>query len=333
MFKVTDRRFPKWDNLQPETEYKIDVDAIDVSLVMAPPLEDLLEMAPKVLMTTWDPVARTEKNKDKLEQFSDEDKMKLLYRACQQKFLPAFMETINFVVCFDGISLQDVTHLIRSRSMSFFGDCSGDTEFSKRDILMPEAFKGKYEDRFKALTYLQMQLYCDLMNDKDISHWDARLVRPVTLETFYHVRMNLGDAMRVCKQRFCPQTQPGQDLIMMQQLWLALCKEYEFLSWLPITYAYKDEEWFFKFETKTNFSSRFYQPLPQNEAVLEDRTPEDFLYDKTPLECKGRGENSSYARRIKEYEDEIEVIRESAKEKWPFLFDEQYNQDFIENWV
>ena len=210
--------------------------------------------------------------------------------------------------------------------MTFFADCSGDKLLNQREITIPEAFvKGGYEEEYKDLMNKSMELYCKLMNDKRISHHDARLVVPRTEGTFYYVRMNLGDAIRVCHQRFDHQTQPKSDTIMMAQLWVEICKKYPFLSTLL---EFDEQNKFYMHETKTNFASNFYQPLPQNIGVLEYTDPETYLYDKSPDELLGSGPDSVYNDLMDKYKHEIEELQIKAKEEYPFLFTEEYEEDY-----
>lgn len=328
-FNVKERRFPKWENIKPDFKFVNDLENIDVELIMAPELDAILDMVPGVLMSTWDPSGRhKDSSRDKQPNpiIDKEEAMKLFYRACRGGFLPAFLETIDIVVLFDGINWHDVTHLIRSRKMTFFADCSGDKLLNTREITIPEAFvKGGYEEEYKELMNKSMDLYCKLMNDKNVSHHDARLVVPRTEGTFYYVRMNLGDAIRVCHQRFDHQTQPKSDTIMMAQLWVEICKKYPFLSHLL---NFDETNKFYMHETKTNFASNFYQPLPQNEGVLEYTDPETYLYDKNPDELYGAGPDSVYERLMNSYKEEIERLKEVAKVEFPYLYTDEYDEDY-----
>lgn len=328
-FNVKDKRFPKWENIEPDFKFVNDLENIDVELLSAPSLDEILNMSTGCLLSTWDPCGRhldSDRNKAEVPEVDKEEAMKLFYRACKGGFLPAFLETVNIIVLFDGINWHDVTHLIRSRKMTFFADCSGDKLLNKREITIPESFiKGGYEDEYKELMNKSMELYCKLMNDKNISHHDARLVVPRTEGTFYYVRMNLGDAIRVCHQRFDHQTQPKSDSIMMAQLWVEICKKYPFLSTLL---DFDETNKFYIHECQTNFASMFYQPLPQNEAVLEYTSPEDYLYDKTPDELYGSEEDSIYRRLMNKYKEEIVELQEKAKKEFPYLYTEEYERDY-----
>ena len=328
-FNVKDKRFPKWENIEPDFKFVNDLENIDVELLSAPSLEEILNMSTGCLLSTWDPCGRhldSNRNKAEVSEVDKEEAMKLFYRACKGGFLPAFLETVNIVVLFDGINWHDVTHLIRSRKMTFFADCSGDKLLNTREITIPESFiKGGYEEEYKELMNKSMELYCKLMNDKNISHHDARLVVPRTEGTFYYVRMNLGDAIRVCHQRFDHQTQPKSDSIMMAQLWVEICKKYPFLSTLL---DFDETNKFYIHECQTNFASMFYQPLPQNEKVLEYTSPEDYLYDKTPDELYGSEEDSVYRRLMNKYKEEILELQKKAKEEFPYLYTEEYERDY-----
>ena len=326
VFNVTDKRFPKWKDIVPENKFVNDLENIDVELLSAPTIDELLNMSTGCLLSTWDECGRHKdykRNKAKLNYVDKEEAMKLFYRACRGGFLPAFLETVNIVVLFDGINWHDVTHLIRSRKMTFFADCSGDKLLNTREITVPEAFKEcGYEERYISLMKDCMSLYCDLMNDKRISHHDARLVIPKTMGTYYYVRMNLGDAIRVCHQRFDHQTQPKSDTIMMAQLWVEICKQYPFLSTLL---DFDETNKFYIHECNTNFASMFYQPLPQNNKVLEYTSKDDYLYDKNPDELAGV---ETYHKLMDKYKKEIEKLQKKAKKLYPYLYTEEYQRDY-----
>lgn len=329
VFDVKEKRFPKWNVIEPDFEFVNDLENIKVELQDAPDLKDILKWVPGVLLSTWDKCGRhlnPKDNKVELDEVDEETSLKLFYRACRGGFLPAFLENINIIVLFDGINWHDVTHLIRSRKMTFFADCSGDKLLNKREITIPEAFvEGGYEDEYKELMTKSMELYCKLMSDKNISHHDARLVVPRTEGTFYYVRMNLGDAIRVCHQRLDHQTQPKSDTIMMAQLWVEICKKYPFLSKLI---DFDETNKFYIHECKTNFASMFYQPLKQNEEVLQYTEPDDYLYSKNPDELYGSGEGSIYQKLMRGYKEEIKKLQKTAEIKYPFLFTEEYEKDY-----
>lgn len=329
-FNIKDRRFPKWNKIEPNFKYVNDLENIDVELLSAPDLDEILKFSTGIVQATWDKAGRhldSSRDKEENYEFDREEAIKHFVTACRGGYLPASLETINLVVLFDGINWHDVSHLIRSRKMTFFADCSGDKLLNERIITIPEAFvKGGYEDRYKEIMEKSMELYCDLMNDKRISHHDARLVVPRTMSTFYYVRMNLGDAIRVCHQRFDHQTQPKSDTIMMAQLWLEICRKYPFLADLI---DLDEPNNFYINECKTkNRASMFYPPLKQNEKVLEYTTSDDFLYDRNPDELLGAEEDSVYRKLIDSYRKELKEILAKSKEEFPFLYTEDYKRDY-----
>lgn len=329
IFNVKDKRFPKWENISSENKIVNDLSNIDVEILAAPTLDEILDMSTGCLLSTWDACGRhknPERNKAKLDYVDKEEALKLFYRACRGGFLQAFLENVNITVLFDGINWQDVTHLIRSRKMAFFADCSGDKLLNTREITIPESFvECGYAEEYSKLVNDMMTLYCKLMNDKRISHHDARLVTPKTMGTFYYVKMNLGDAIRVCHQRFDHQTQPKSDTIMMAQLWLEICRKYPFLSTLL---DYDETNKFYIHECNTNFASMFYQPLPQNEKVYEYTSAVDYLYDKNPDELAGAGKDSVYRKLMDSYRTELKELQKKAKEEFPFLYTKEYEEDY-----
>lgn len=328
-FNVTDRRFPKWNHLEPNNPIVNDLENIKVELLMAPSLEELLDITAPVLLATWDKCARhldSSLNKTELCEISYEEKMKLFYRAMRGGFLPAFKEYLNIVVMFDGLSFHDCSHIFRSRQWAFQADCTGDKVLNEREITMPESYeKAGYAERYKKIMQEMMDLYCDMYNDKKISHHDARLCTPKTMGTFVTAKLNIADAMRIVHQRN-PQTEPAADVIMMEQLWVEICKKYPFMASLI---DFDEPSMFYKKEETTcrNFASHFYPPMNGRNSLPEDAN-NDWVYDIPRSEMPGYDKDSIFEKLRNSYKAQIKELDEYARKTWPYLYTDEYNRDY-----
>lgn len=328
-FDVKAKRFPRWGELKNETTFVNDLENINVELMMAPSLDELLDITAPVLLATWDKNARhldPARNKTELCEVTQEEKMKLFYRAMRGGFLPAFKEFINFTVMFDGITFHDCSHLFRSRKWAFQADCTGDKVLNEREITVPESYEVcGYADEYRRIMTDMMNLYCKMYNDKRISHHDARLVTPKTMGTFVVVKLDLGDVMRVVHQRN-PQTETSADVIMMEQLWVEICRKYPFMASLididEPSFFYKKEE-----TTCRNFASHFYPPMNDRNALPEGANNE-WLYDQPRSEMPGYNEESVFNKLRNEYREELKRLDALARETWPYLYTEEYNRDY-----
>ena len=328
-FNVNDRRFPRWNNLENKTTFVNDLKNIKVELLYAPSLDELLDITAPVLLATWDKCARHKDpslNKAELCNVSYEEKMKLFYRSMRGGFLPAFKEYFNIVAMFDGISFHDCSHIFRSRQWAFQADCTGDKVLNEREIVVPESYElAGYADEYKKIMTEMMDLYCKMYNEKKISHHDARLCTPKTMGTFVTAKMNIGDVMRVVHQRN-PQTEPSADVIMMEQLWVEICKKYPFMASLididEPSFFYKKEE-----TTCKNFASHFYPPMNGRNSLPEGANDE-WLYDVPRSEMPGYDKNSVFETLRNGYREELKRLDTIARETWPYLYTDEYNQEY-----
>ena len=313
MFNVKDKRFKRQENLKPNFKFVNDLENIKVRIRQAPSMDELRSYIPDFLMSTWS------KTTTDMQDLDLETKDKFIYRMLRGKFLPTALESININVTFEGITWHDVTHLIRYRSMSFAGDCSGDKYLNERDITISDAIKDAgLENEYKDLMSKCMQMYCDLLNTGNVSIQDARLLIPRSMSTFYHVRMTLGDAIKFIRNRIDRQIQPKSDNIMAYQLFIELCKIYPLLS----TIINIDEKnIFYVNESQTNFYSGFFKPYKENDVFEYD--DKYFLFNKTRDEMYG---NETFNRLKEEYIKTINEIKEKTKQEYKYVFDD------LENW-
>lgn len=126
---------PKNNNLQPTklpmalrfgeksvTEFKNNLSSINVELMSAPTMDELRSYLPQFITATW----QEQGDKYYDNNISTKEKDEIIRDALFGKALPTALETINLVFRISGISLQEVTHIIRYRQAAFSADCSGD---------------------------------------------------------------------------------------------------------------------------------------------------------------------------------------------------------------
>src|SRR5690606_22859517 len=120
------------------------------------------------------------------------------------------------------ISLQEVTHILRHRMATFSADCSGDKWWTHKDALVPNSIENSDEfyARYRKLVEDAKQLYCDMIDSKEISIMDARYILPRCLSTFYFMRIGLKDLIGFIKQRIDKQIQPETDNLIAYYMYI-----------------------------------------------------------------------------------------------------------------
>lgn len=324
-FNVRDKRVKKWDKLVPEYRITNDLEPISVEFKSYPTVEQLAEMCVGPLLATWSRAGDVNNRRYDVYNLTDEDKMKILYRAMHNNgFLPGFRDMINFVLCIDGIHHQETTHLYRHK-WSASAMCTGDNPQNVCDIAMPESYeKLGFKDRYLKLVDDAMNLYCDMMNTHEISNQDCRLVTPKTVLHFVYPTMNFNELMRFLGQRLDLQVQPNEEYILALRTYVALCEIYPFMA---DKFNIKNKSNFYIHETKTNFGSALFQPNEENKEVLDWTTPDDYL-QKSKDELAG-SDDSSILRKIQnECENRLTELLEYSKRTWPYLYTEEYKKNW-----
>src|SRR5690554_5079889 len=97
---------------EPTTEFCNNLASIKVQLLNAPSFEELKEYIPGFVKATWiDHPAL-------LDDMSSLDRDRIVRQVFFGKTLPTAQETIGLVWFIDGISIQEVTHILRYRGAS-----------------------------------------------------------------------------------------------------------------------------------------------------------------------------------------------------------------------
>ena len=207
---------------KPTTEFKNNLDSIKVTLMQAPSMDDLRKYLPAFANATWSELPND------YDDLPDIEKDKYIREVFLGKTLPTALETINLNFRIEGISLQEVTHIIRYRNASFSADCSGDKWWTHKPALVPNSIQNskEYYESYKKIVEDAKQLYCDMIDTKQISIMDARYILPRCLETFYYMSLSLKDALHFIRQRIDKQIQPETDNVIAYQMYCEILKKY-----------------------------------------------------------------------------------------------------------
>ena len=145
---------------KPTTEFKNNLDSIKVTLMQAPSMDDLRKYLPAFANATWSELPND------YDDLPDIEKDKYIREVFLGKTLPTALETINLNFRIEGISLQEVTHIIRYRNASFSADCSGDKWWTHKPALVPNSIQNskEYYERYKKIVEDAKQLYCDMID-------------------------------------------------------------------------------------------------------------------------------------------------------------------------
>ena len=287
----------KWGK-GPETEFKNSIESIKISLDSSPSMDDLRNYMPNFINATW-----AEDPRD-IDSVCLEEKDELILECIKGRALPTALETIGLVWRIEGISLQEVTHILRYRNASFAADCSGDKWWTDRAALVPNSIqnsngtdtpwgdmafdsltglsKDDFNGRYEMIVKASKQLYVDMIDSKAISIFDARSILPRCLETFYFMRMSLQDTMNFIFQRIDKQIQPETDNIIAYQMYLELLKRYPIMN--NIVDIHAPSNFYIKMHDSGK-SSNIY--LPDKDSDKFDWHPESFVYQKQRNEMNG----------------------------------------------
>lgn len=307
---------------KPTTVFKNNLDAIKVELISAPTLEELRAYLPQFVEATW------ADSPDNAKSMSVEQKDMLIRDVFFGKTLPTALETINLVFKIDGISMQEVTHLLRYRTASFSADCSGDKWWTHKDALVPhsiqnstglnsyremaewgegqiEAYPDDFYQRYKDIVRQAKKLYADMIDSKKVSIMDARYILPRCLSTFYFMRINAKDLIHVIRQRIDKQIQPETDNVIAYRLYIELLKQYPLIKGLIDIHATSS---FYVSTARTGKATNLY--FPDADSDKFEWNEEDFIYKCRRDQMNGtdKGAGNKFNKVIAEVEEEIKGI-------------------------
>ena len=289
---------------KPKTEFKNNLDSIKVTLMQAPTMDDLRKYLPGFANATWSEAP------DDYDNLSIEKKDELIRDVFLGKTLPTALETINLNFRIEGISLQEVTHIIRYRNASFSADCSGDKWWTNKAALVPNSIQnsngvceenkeiytelsnGKphpsdFYSRYKQIVEDAKQLYCDMIDSKQISIMDARYILPRCLETYYYMRISLKDALHFIKQRIDKQIQPETDNVIAYQMYCEILRQFPVANGIVDIHT---PSYFYINTARTGKATNLY--FPDADSDKFEWNEKDFIYQCYRNEMNGTDEGA-----------------------------------------
>lgn len=263
---------------KPTTEFKNNLDSIKVTLLDYPDEERIIKYMPMFLEATWND---TPYDADDL---TREEKIKIIRNCIEGKALPTALETMQFTFLIEGISLQEVTHILRTRTASFSADCSADKWWTHKAALVPNSIQNSDNlyKRYKKIVEDAKQLYCDIIDTKECSIMDARYILPRCLETYYFMSIDFKNLMAFIKQRIDRQIQPETDNVMAYLMYL------ELIDKCPIfvgTVDFEEPPRHWMNTTRSGKCTNLYFPEPNADKV--EFNENDIMYKKYRWEMNG----------------------------------------------
>jgi len=275
---------------RPQTEFVNSLDALKVELVDSPDPETIRHAVYCFVKSTW-----ADKHVD-YRAASHQDLSRTMEDVFGGRALPAAQELLGLTFLMGGIDTQTVTHLIRHRAGSFAAQCTGDRWLSHERSLVPGSIENSPEffERWKRHVQEAKDLYVDMADSKKISLMDARHILPKCLETFYYMRMNIGDALRFVKQRQDKQIQPEEDNI------IAALMAREILKVFPeahVAINLREPAWHYIKTFRNGTGTNLYWPDEDSEKHLTHH-PDDTIYQATRDEMNGTEGGEPHFRKL-----------------------------------
>lgn len=191
-------------------------------------------------------------------------------------YLPTALELIrlNFIV--EGISIQEATHILRYRGMSFSAECS-DKSWKHKSALVPGKILGsEYYGEYEKIVRDSKELYSKMLDEKKISVLDARSILPRCMDTFYFMSCSMKDAIHFIRQRQDEMIQPETDNILALLMLKEISKVYpDVLLAVKIT---AKSDYFIK-AYNSSLGSNLY--MPNKDTDVFEYNADNFIYKFT----------------------------------------------------
>jgi thymidylate synthase (FAD) len=293
-------------NEKPDFEFKNDLENINVTLVDHTPFENVFNYLPGYVNATWADKPQVE--------FSVAQRVDDIEKAFTFKTLPSILETMRLTFRVEGISVQDVTHLIRHRTFSFSAQCTGDRWLSHHIAVVPESIENSPEflERYKEVTRASRELYADMIDSKKISIMDARLILNKNHDNFYYASTNVKDLLGFIKQRLDRQIQPKSDNIIAYQMYLALCRAY------PIAHLniidFEAPSYHYIKNARNGHATNLYYPEANSDQF--EWNENDFIYQGFREDINGTEKPEGltiFEKMLEGYKEELEEMKIHSK--------------------
>lgn len=302
---LTNRR-----NTLPKVKPIVAESALKVKLLHSPTIESLKSYLPNFVTATWCDDCYNQ-------ELTEKQKYEQLAMVFQRKTLPTALETIRFEFLISGMSTQDVTHLIRTRTFSFSARCTGDRDLRNDDTVIPEAIANnkEFNERYNKLVQDSLQLYADMVDSELVSIMDARLALLKAHTNEYYVSCNIKDLIGFLNQRKDEQIQPSIDNLMALYMYEEICKALPIACFNLVKFNVPDM--FYVHTAQTYHSTRLYAPEKHNDIF--EWHPESFIYkDKQRRDVSGSEDKKLviYDKIKEEVLNNIELLKHASKNFW-----------------
>lgn len=278
--------------------------SLNATLIQYPTYEQLLSYLPNFCEATW--------AEDPYKKYTKEEAEKVMIKMFKGQTLPTALETIRLTFTLEGLTYIEISHLLRYRGFSISAQCTADRMQHDDSAAIPASIyqSDKYREKYEKLIHEMKDLYVEMVNDKEISIFDARYILPKASTVFYHISMNFKDLIHWIKQRQDEMIQPVGDNILAYKMWLEVCKVYPILTTLNLI-NFEEPSWFFIKTHQSGHCSNIYIPNEQTDKHLE-YNEKSFMYDKKRNEMIGTNKNAidMYGEIKQEIKQEIEKIKE-----------------------
>lgn len=294
---------------------------IKVTLVQFPKYEEIRDLVVSFALSTYQDFPN-EFN----ELLSDKEKDLVFFKVLKRELLPATLETLRLNFCIEGITIQEVTHILRYTNAKFSAECSGEKWWSDKAFCVPQSIENSPEfyERYKTICKQAAELYADMVDSKEISLRDARYILPRATETFYFMSMSLGEALKFIDDRTDRQIQPIADNLMAYQMMNELMKAYPIIAKLfGKGYLSRPAKFYVNSASKT-FGSNLYPPDKNND--LFEYNEKSFIYDKTRDQFNGTDKtlsklNNEFEKQVRKTEKILRDLNDQI--------DQKYGKDFF----
>lgn len=212
---------------------------------------------------------------------------KEFFKILSMQVLPNSLESLNFTFRVEGLTLIEVTHLLRHRMLkSIHAQCSADRFLQKDSCFIPSSIENsEFKDEYMELTNQCKELYCKMLDSNQISILDARYILTRNHRYFYYFNIDLKTAMQFIHQRKCTQIQPEMDNIIAHKMFYRI---EEVIPEISKVVSLKCDARCVYIKSDPEYSSRVYYPdanhLKQMKTLYpppNDRYSDDYYLHKS----------------------------------------------------
>jgi thymidylate synthase (FAD) len=269
---------------KPENKFVNLLENINVSLVQFPEYDKIKNYAISFATATYeDEPFQFIKKISKCDDYRERNKIKdlIMHKIFSRELLPGTLETFRLNFKISGITIQEVTHILRYRKAVFSAECSGEKWWTDKTFCVPTSIQNskEYYERYTKICKEATELYADMVDSEKIHLRDARYILPRATETFYFMSMNLGDAIGFINDRVDMQIQPEADNVLAYQMLLELLYAYPILVKTFGRDILKRPAKFYVNSVDKTLGSCMFPPNEYNDKF--EYNEKSFMYNKT----------------------------------------------------